>query len=465
MRANDPPRLFQDGGDLVRMLAKADGPIATQPLTVDRLRHEIARAADWYQTNGGGAEIPAKPPKDVAADMLADPAPPLPRLEHVVSSPIFLPTGELLVQPGYHEQEAVYYKPSPGLVVPAIPEQPSPQQVEAARNLIVDEFLGDFPFTSEAERAHAVSMMLLPPARMLIDGPTPQHLVEKPTPGTGATLMSQSICSVWSDTIGTLNLGTTESEITWSITATLKERPMIVFLDNIRILVSAALSEAITSSVWQARIVGSSRLASLPVRCIWIATGNNPTLSQEIVRRTIRIRLDANVERPWERTRFRHSDLTTWVRDNRPQLMQAALTLIQARIVRGRPDGSASLGMFESWARVMGGVLSVAEIGGFLANSEDFYGASDQESRVWIQFFARWWKAHEDRLVGVNGICGLLLGSDPLDLGLGEGNEHSLRTKLGRMLIQMRDCQFGPFRLRSAGLRHGAQQWRLERGR
>ena len=32
--------------------------------------------------------------------------------------------------------------------------------------------------------------MLLPFVRELIDGPTPLHLIEKPTPGTGGTLLA-----------------------------------------------------------------------------------------------------------------------------------------------------------------------------------------------------------------------------------------------------------------------------------
>ena len=42
-------------------------------------------------------------------------------------------------------------------------------------------------------------------------------------------------------------------------------------------------------------------MARLPIRCVWIATGNNPEFSNEMARRLVRIRLDANVERPWQR--------------------------------------------------------------------------------------------------------------------------------------------------------------------
>ena len=37
------------------------------------------------------------------------------------------------------------------------------------------ELLGDFPFTGDAERPHAVGFLLLPFLRELVDGPTPIH--------------------------------------------------------------------------------------------------------------------------------------------------------------------------------------------------------------------------------------------------------------------------------------------------
>ena len=51
---------------------------------------------------------------------------------------------------------------------------------------------------------------------------------------------------------------------------------------------------------------------------------------------------------------------------------------------------------------------------------------------------------------------------DPIDLGLGKGDELSLKTGLGRRLAQLRDRQFGAFRIAPAKKRQHAQLWRLE---
>ena len=71
-----------------------------------------------------------------------------------------------------------------------------PSKIAEARSLLLDDLLRDFPFTSVAERAHAVALLRLSFVRAMVDGPTPLHLTEKPTPGTGATLMVDAVAMI-----------------------------------------------------------------------------------------------------------------------------------------------------------------------------------------------------------------------------------------------------------------------------
>lgn len=115
------------------------------------------------------------------------------------------------------------------------------------------------------------------------------------------------------------------------VTAKLRQIPSLVLIDNLRAkLDSSAVAAALTAPFWEDRILGGSEMARFPIRCLWIATGNNPEFSNEMARRLVRIRLDPHEERPWQRTGFRHPDLMTWVRANRSRLVAACLTLCQA---------------------------------------------------------------------------------------------------------------------------------------
>ncbi len=249
----------------------------------------------------------------------------------------------------------------------------------------------------------------------MIDGPTPLHLIEKPTPGTGATLMVDAIATILTGAgASVMTEGRDDEEWRKRVTAKLRQIPSIVLIDNLRArLDSSAVAAALTAPFWEDRILGASEMARLPIRCLWIATGNNPEFSNEMARRLVRIRLDANVERPWQRSDFRHPDLMIWVRANRARLVAACLTLCQAWIAAGRPRGSRSIGSFENWAHVIGGVLEVAGIPGFLGNLEEMMEASDSEGGAWNGFIASWWDRFGTAEVGASDVLDLATAADP----------------------------------------------------
>ena len=233
--------------------------------------------------------------------------------------------------------------------------QPTSLEVDRAKHFILDELLGDFLFVNDRECVHAVELLILPFVRALIDGPTPLHLIEKPTPGTGATLLTDVlIYPATGRPIAAMTEGRDEDEWRKRLTAKLRTGSAAVLIDNLkRPLVSASVAAAITSTVWEDRILGTSDMTRLPVRCAWIATGNNPTLSSEIARRTVRIRLNAKQDRPWLRDRFRHPDLRLWVSAHRHELVAAALTLVRAWIAAGKPDPTRSP-CASPWGRARG---------------------------------------------------------------------------------------------------------------
>jgi hypothetical protein len=189
--ANEPPFNFRHGAIPSRIEKDDDGIPVVRVLTVDRTRHLLARVARWEQTVKQGRNqvtVAAAPPLSVVHDLLATPDPPLPILTRVVEAPVFAADGTLQTTPGYSAASRTYYATAPGFTAPEIPRCPSGADIVAARD-IIDELLCDFPFISDAERAHAIAVWLLAFARDLIDGPTPLHAIEASTPGTGKTLL------------------------------------------------------------------------------------------------------------------------------------------------------------------------------------------------------------------------------------------------------------------------------------
>jgi len=191
-------------------------------------------------------------------------------------------------------------------------------------------------------------------------------------------------------------------------------------------------------------------MAALPVTCVWLATGNNPSLSLEVARRTISSRLDAGIERPWAREGFRHPSLRRWAKENRGDLVWAALTLIQAWVMAGMPRGEKTLGSYESYAEVMGGILEVADIPGFLENQDRVVREAEVEIGGWTEACQAWWTEFHDQPVGADLIFGVVVHKRLLVETWGGRNDHSGRTRFGIALAKMRDRVVGGFKILEA---------------
>jgi len=205
-------------------------------------------------------------------------------------------------------------------------------------------------------------------------------------------------------------------------------------------------------------------MTRLPIRCLWIATGNNPEFSNEMARRLVRIRLDANVEQPWQRKGFRHPDLMVWVRANRARIVAACLTLCQAWIAAGKPRGTRTIGSYENWAQVIGGVLETAGIPGFMGNLEEMMAASDSEGAAWNGFIAAWWDRFGTAEVGASDVLDLAIGADP-KLPVGREGKTIDTAELGRGISRMRDRVFDvdgrKLQLRFSRTLRRSQRWVL----
>ena len=241
--------------------------------------------------------------------MLAAPRLPFPTLNAIVEVPVATSDGRIIECPGYDRRSRLYYWPFDSSRHITIPTEPTERDLGDAK-LLLDEMLYDFAFLEDADRAHAFAFMFGIFVRDLIDGPTPLHNFEAPCPGTGKTLLVQTLlCPAVGDNVGTMTEARDEDEWRKRITANLREDQPAVVIDNLlRPLDSAAVSSVLTARQWKDRMLGKNDTVSLPVRTLWALTANNPVLSMEMARRCIRIRLDARTDRVHRRgcPRFSH---------------------------------------------------------------------------------------------------------------------------------------------------------------
>lgn len=463
LAANQPERLFRHGGIPSRIESDDDGGPIVRPLTKERMRYELARAANWEVTIEKGDSLITKlvqPPALVVEDLLATPDPPLPVLQRIVEAPVFSPAGILQTSPGYHPASYTYLMGN--LDIGTIPPKPTKAEIQRARDLFRIELMGEFPFVCEADSAHALALALLLYVRDMIGGPTPLHLIEAPEAGTGKGLLVDVLLRpAIGRHVSIMAEARDDDEWRKRITSKLREGRPVLVIDNLaRPLDSGVLSAALTATSWEDRILGKSETVRVPVRCAWVATGNNPVMTTELARRCIRIRLDAKRDRPWTRAGFKIDNLRQWADDRRAGLVRAALVLIQAWIAAGRPPHKQRLGSFEAWSEVIGGILDVAEVSGFLGNLDQFYEQADREGAVWREFFQRWWERFTDQPVGTKELFPIAAEMDGFDLG--RGQEKSQRTVFGKKLGKQRDRVIGEYRVVFMHSAHGVSHWKLQ---
>jgi putative DNA primase/helicase len=212
-----------------------------------------------------------------------------------------------------------------------------------------------------------------------------------------------------------------------------RSEPYFMF-DNVSIrMESDALDAVLTTGSYSGRVLGVSKEITVPVRCSFIATSNNPDVELQLARRSVRTRMDAKREdqefrRPEE---YKHPDLKGWVVAHRADLVWSALVIVQAYLDAGRPEyQGTTLGSFEPWSRVMGGMLANVGIAGFLDDVVEVYHGSDVHSQAWRLFVGAWWDKYQGKDVTVAELYGIAITIEEFPFGRAT-SEQGQRQSLG----------------------------------
>lgn len=465
------PVVLRRGGVLVRMSGES-----IQSITLSGLNGIAADVARWVHIKPGKEDAPPVtydvfPPRDVISTYLgANDWPELPELKGLLTAPAYVGNGRWVDSPGFDVESGLFLASN----IHTSNTSPTPENLAWALDMLTQNLLVDFPFKDDASRAHALAFILLPFVRHIITGPTPMTLVDAPEKGTGKSLLVTA-CGIAAlgDDVPSMAIGRDDEEIRKRITALLQKGTNIISFDNVTgKLDSASLAMALTQGVWEDRQLGSTQMLRLPIRTMWAATGNNVQPSDEIARRCVWIRLDASMERPSERTGFRHADLLGWARQHRADLIRAAVIVINNWAERGEPVGNYTKGSFQTWANVIGGILDAAGITGFLANERELFSAAVSDLQLWGAFVEAWASTHSSFWITTKDLFALASHYDtaptngPDGLGLlddllGAGNERSRQTRLGKQLGQMTDRVIRGWKITRGGITKGYQQWRL----
>lgn len=322
------------------------------------LVHHIA----FRSTNKGAR---AKPPSELVQHLIAHPDPGLPALAGIARMPMMALDGTIIQTKGYDPKSGWYY--APDVNIEPVPDSPTPEDIQAAKKLILEDLFVDFPFVGNAV-AGAIAALIEQVVRPLIRGPRPLYAYDAPVggQGTGKTKCAKVTQAVAAGAIKFDSYARREEEMEKRITSYLLAGRICIILDNVTMIISSdSLAALATSEVWGGRILGASEATAIPNSATWMLTMNGASFNTDMARRFVIIRLDAKMADPSKRKGFKHPDIEGWALEHRAELIRACLVLARAWYVAGQPtDPNLVMGSFETYAKVVGGILHHAGIEG-----------------------------------------------------------------------------------------------------
>ncbi len=364
------PSIYQRAQRLVRVVPRAEfrdplqtagAPPLVTTLSAPSVWEFLSRQLAWRKFDGrSDSFVPCEPPdRIVSAVHKRGSWDGVRILSGITSIPILRADGSVRETPGYDSATGLLYEPTGPIA--ALTPNPSRDDARAAAAALSD-VVCDFPFAGPVHRSAWLAALLSPIAWPAYQDGAPLFLFDAHTPGSGKTLLC--------DAIGVIASGRSmvrspyvadDDEIRKRITAHALSGDQLVLIDNVPTGGSVgwpSLDSALTGERWKDRVLSKSENADLRLNIVWYVTGNNLSVKGDLARRSLRVRLESQDERPEERSGFRHNPLRRWLHAERPRLVAQALTLLRAYILAGQPhEGLSSFGSFEAWSAVVRGAI------------------------------------------------------------------------------------------------------------
>lgn len=301
--------------------------------TVNRLSVAISLGWETFTYDQDGEKVYADIPQSVLSKALetADRCENLRSLSAVTRIPIVRENFTIQTAPGY--ANGYLYAPSPGEDI-----QPHDGGIDA----VLAPF-AQFPWATDADRFNWLVALLMPLLNSAIpSGVMPLVIVNAHQAGSGKTLLASALSTLYGGEL--TSLPNREEEIQKTIVTYLDSHSKtVVVFDNLRgTLTSPTLEGVLTSGAYSARRLGATEMISMKNNKLWVATGNNVSVGQDLMRRTLWVSINPGMVDPHLRKGFKIADLLSWMRDNRAAMLSNLLGLIDGWREAGAPQPESS---------------------------------------------------------------------------------------------------------------------------
>ena len=292
----------------------------------------------------------------------------LPQLNGLANSPIVTRSGRIITISGLDHETGLFVDLDDDVENLAIPENPTEQDIAAAREKLEDIF-SDFPFKTPQDLSRLISFLLSLLFRPSVDK-SPAYCISGSGPAVGKGVLVSGVSTlITGSPVPVTKCPSKDDEFSKVLTAMLLAGNTFALFDEPDgVLDFKSLAAGITAERHEGRVLGESRMVSVPNNMQMSFTGNNVSCSDDNGRRFMYVDLEVPTDFAEARSGFKYPLLNTTIKEKRPELLTALLTLIQSWIAAGRPAPrpGAPIGSFEEWYFNVGGVLEHVGYGDFM---------------------------------------------------------------------------------------------------
>ncbi|MGQ3890716.1 hypothetical protein [Legionella sp. CNM-4043-24] len=344
---------YYQRGNLIVAIFNDPGTHETriQAISKPALVRALASAAVWERFDGRAQEWVRIDPPERHAAVLFDAANyvHLPVLNGLARQPYLRSDGSLMNTAGYDLATGMFGMFDANKF--SIPDKPSRMQAEEALALLLN-LLSEFRFSKGSDQAAALAAILAATIRPSL-ALAPMFHVRAHIAGSGKSYLCELITAFATPQRGTpTTFPADDEECRKLLLAELLRAPAVIEFDNLTsdLLAHKSLCTALTSEFMSGRILGVSKTATVNTRTLFLSSGNNVGPIQDMARRCITISLDPAVETPATRT-FNRPNLVRDLLQDRERYVSAALTIIRAWIIAGKPMTECkSLVSYSEWS-------------------------------------------------------------------------------------------------------------------
>jgi putative DNA primase/helicase len=342
------PAKAADGADIVtlQIFERGDHALVEDLAAAANFEKFNTRAKDW---------VAADPPMTIVKTLQQRTGRlRFPVLRGVVTAPTMRADGSILSAAGYDKRTGLFFEPG-DVEFPPIPDLPTRRDAERALETLWYLFK-DFPFEAAPDRAVAMSAILTACVRPSLPA-APMHAVDAPVAGSGkGKIVDIATVIATGERAAVMAQGECEVELEKRLGSKLMAGEAVIAIDNCTQPLGGDFPcQMLTQETVSPRILGLSKTPNLSASAFVAANGNNLLIEGDLTRRAVMCKVDPKMEQP-ENRRF-DSDPVEEAKARRPEFVVAALTVLRAFHVAGRPGKPVPIGSFEAWSDLVRAAL------------------------------------------------------------------------------------------------------------